>query len=405
MRILIVHNSYGAWSGEESALSNIERILKREGHEVRWFSKSSAGLSTSLKKKVRAFCSGVYSFKSQNEIHNYLQELLPDVVLVQNLYPWLSPSILKPIRLRGIPIVMRCPNYRLFCPNGLHLCAGNICERCFEAGREFWCLLKNCTQSWPKSAGYALRNFVARTTRMILDNVTVFVVLSDFQKQRFETAGIPGDQMDVLPNFTTVPPLDDNGRSFLGDKIVFAGRLSPEKGVTTFLDAARKLPHLAFVIAGNMTGMRILLRRAPSNVQFLGQVSRHALWEVYKHMRMLVVPSLCFEGFPNVLTEAMAMRKPVICSDIGGLPEIVDDGVTGLLFKPGNAEDLSFRIQSLWDRSDICRRMGRAGREKAIREYSSDKYYERLMTIFEKAIERCSPPSQSLSFSRSRLKV
>ena len=101
---------------------------------------------------------------------------------------------------------------------------------------------------------------------------------------------------------------------------------------------------------------------------------------------MIVLPSVCYETFGLCLAEAGVQGKPVICSRIGGLPEIVDDGATGLLFEPGNAEDLAEKIRYLWDRPDLCRKMGQAGREKALREYSPEKYYKRLMSVYEKAI-------------------
>lgn len=83
----------------------------------------------------------------------------------------------------------------------------------------------------------------------------------------------------------------------------------------------------------------------------------------------------------------MTQGKPVIASRIGGIPEIVDDGVTGLLFEPGNADDLAKKIRHLWDNPDICKKMGAAGRQKALSQYSPEKYYERLMTLYQKAIE------------------
>ena len=225
---------------------------------------------------------------------------------------------------------------------------------------------------------------------MILDNVTEFVVLSEFQKQRFEIAGIPERKISVLPNYAPIPRTDNDKNLYLGDKIVFAGRLSPEKGVLTFLEAAKRLPQYKFVIAGDAGDVRIKPKQILSNVQFLGHVSHSTLMKIYEQARIVIVPSLCFEGFPNVLVEAMGMSKSVICSNIGGLPEIVDDEVTGLLFEPGNAEDLAQRIRYLWDRPDVCRQMGAAGREKALQEYSPEKYYVRLMAIFDKAIEWCS---------------
>ena len=102
---------------------------------------------------------------------------------------------------------------------------------------------------------------------------------------------------------------------------------------------------------------------------------------------MFVMPSTCYDGFPSVIIEAMLRGKPVICSRIGGMPEIVDDGVTGLLFDPGDSKDLAAKIERLWTSPDLCIEMGRAGREKAVREYSPVRYYERLMNTYSRALK------------------
>jgi glycosyltransferase involved in cell wall biosynthesis len=143
---------------------------------------------------------------------------------------------------------------------------------------------------------------------------------------------------------------------------------------------------IPFKVAGAYHRLPELPHLAPSNFEFLGHLNSGKLKSFYASCRLIVLPSIGFEAFPIVLVEAMLNGKPVVCSRIGGLPEIVEDGVTGLLFEPGNAKDLADKIRYLWDRPDLCTKMGRAGREKAMREYSPDKYYERLMTAYRKAI-------------------
>ena len=162
MKILFVHNDYIKPSGEEAASGELARLMEEHGHEVRWFRKTSSSIH-GIVDKFKAFFLGVYNPQSARELAGILEEFEPDVVQVQNLYPFISTSIFKPLRLRNIPVVMRCPNYRLFCPNGLCLDSeGNVCEKCFGKGREFWCAFKNCERSRLKSIGYALRNFYAR---------------------------------------------------------------------------------------------------------------------------------------------------------------------------------------------------------------------------------------------------
>jgi glycosyltransferase involved in cell wall biosynthesis len=383
MHILIVHNDYGKFSGEEQALQTMAEVLESGGHKISWFRESSAGIGNSFAKKTHAMFSGIYSFKSRKRMDQILEHNLVDLVQVQHLYPFISPSILPACREKGVPVVMRCPNYRLFCPNGLHLSKGEICECCL-GGKEWFCILKNCEQDFTKSIGYAARNAAARLSRMIRNNVDVFVVLSHFQKRRFVAGGISADRIEILPNIAPVvegPDIAPDG----AESISFVGRVSPEKGIRQFIEAARILPRRRFMVSGNMNSQPEIKRNAPQNVSFLGFLSGNELDDVFCRSRILVFPSVWFEGFPNVIAKAMAHGKAVIASRIGALPEIVDDGVTGLLFELGNASDLADKIDYLWNRRELCQEMGRAGMAKANKEYSEEKYYERLMGIYEKA--------------------
>ena len=109
----------------------------------------------------------------------------------------------------------------------------------------------------------------------------------------------------------------------------------------------------------------------------------------YNQCRVLVVPSLWFEPFGMVVVDAMALAVPVVASRIGGLPHVVDDGVTGSLFEPGNSEDLVQQVRRLWENPQLCNQMGRAGQQKVMREYSQDAYYHNLMAVYQKAIQCC----------------
>ena len=382
MQILIAHNEYGAPSGEEQAVDSISGLLTAKGHTVFRLLRSSRGIE-GVCQKARAFFSGVYSRESRQEMANALDLHHPDLVQVQNLYPFLSPSIFKPCRQRGVPIVMRCPNYRLFCPSGLHLSHGQVCERCL-GGKEYWCVLRNCENDSFKSLGYALRNAVARITRSILDNVSIFIVLSQFQKQRFIHAGIPAHRLEILPN--VAPQVDGAGTGQIGDLVTFVGRASPEKGIGDFVAAARRLPDLAFAVAGATDRVPKLMASSPPNVRWLGFLKEKELNEAYMRSRVLVFPFRWFEGFPNVITRAMALQRPVLAARIGAVPEIVDEGRTGLLFETGNVEDLVTKLRTLYADPARCRQMGAAGRAKALSAYSPEGVYTRLMEIYQQAL-------------------
>jgi glycosyltransferase involved in cell wall biosynthesis len=383
MRVLLAHNDYGQFSGEEAAVENIAAILEAKGHEVQWMRRSSAEIGGSVRKKVGSFFSGIYSPGSRQVMARLLDRGGFDLVQVQNLYPFLSASILAVCRERSLPVVMRCPNYRLFCPSGLHLRDGGVCEDCLLGSREWHCLRHNCEGDIFKSLGYAARNAFARVTGMIRDNVTVFVVLSEFQKQRFVEAGIPPNQIEILANTAQMPA--DCGDSSEGAYVAFVGRVSEEKGIREILEAAKRLPDVPFRVAGSTNALPGIERQAPDNVEFLGFLSGATLDDFYKGARILVSPSKWFEGFPNTIAQAMAYAKPVVATRIGAAPEIVEDGVTGLLAEPGDAVDLAEKIHFLWERPEACAAMGASGRRKAQCEYSEERFYQKLMAIYAKA--------------------
>jgi glycosyltransferase involved in cell wall biosynthesis len=383
MKILLIHNNYGKTSGEEIMFNRIVELLCSHGHVVECFCRNSSEIS-SLFDKANAFFSGIYSFSSRNKMRQLLLQYKPDVIFVKNVFPQISPSVLVEARRNKIPVVMCCANYRLICPHGVFLRSGNLCEKC-SGGREYWCILHNCEGSFSKSLGYALRNYVARKNRFFLDNVTLYYVFTEFQRQLMSKKGIPPERIHVIPNM--VGSSEVATCRTLGDYVGYVGRVSPEKGVSLLLAAAAMNPDIPFKIAGAYDRMAYLLKTAPPNVEFLGHLGQDTLVRFYAGCRIVVLPSLCYETFGLSLAEAGIRGKSVICSRIGGLPEIVEDGVTGLLFEPGNAGDLAEKIRYLWDRHEVCRKMGQAGREKALREYSPEKYHERLIAVFKKAIE------------------
>jgi len=183
-----------------------------------------------------------------------------------------------------------------------------------------------------------------------------------------------------------VRPGDPPSEGRLGGYVGFAGRVSPEKGIDVLVSAARRCPQIQFRFAGNYNLMPSVLRKAPGNCAFLGQLGPRDMTDFYAASRLVVVPSVWYEAFGLCAVESQAHGRAVICSRIGALPEIVVDGETGLCFEAGNADQLAEKIRYLWERPGLCREMGMAVRERVLREYSPGRYYERLMAAYEKAV-------------------
>jgi glycosyltransferase involved in cell wall biosynthesis len=387
MDVLIVHNDYGGLSGEEAVVESQAKLLQEHAHQVVFFRRGSAEIDHMSFGRMRAFVNGVYSVPAKKTMRDLIAKHKPDVVHIHNLFPLISPSVLTVCRETQVPVVMTVHNYRLVCPNGLHMPKGRyeICEKC-RGGREYWCIIKNCERNGLKSLGYALRGYVSSHLGFFTRNVTLFACLTEFQRQRLIAEGYPRERLRVIPNMYPGGMEVEGDGNERGDFVAFVGRISPEKGIGLLLSATEKLRSIPFRLAGSYEAMPHLLRGAPANVSFLGRLEKAALSKLYEQSRLVVLCSTCFEGFPMAIVEAMAHAKPVIAPRIGGIPEIVDDGVTGLLFAPGDLNDLVEKVRYLWARPDLGRQMGQAGRLKALHEYSPETYYRRLMSTYEDAM-------------------
>jgi glycosyltransferase involved in cell wall biosynthesis len=276
---------------------------------------------------------------------------------------------------------MTLHNYRMLCPSGLLLSRGELCHRCVE-GTELSCVLRNCEHSLPKSLGYAARNWFARK-RGTFGKVTRFIALTEFQRRQL-SACLPKDRIRVLPN-PVATPVEAGGPAPNG-YVGFAGRLSPEKGVDTLIEAARCTPDLEFRFAGDSARMQRSVARAPANCRFLGFLGKADLAAFYAGARVMVLPSIWYEALPISLLEAMAHGKAVLCSHIGALPDIVEPGVAGFTFEARSAKSLSDALRWLWPQQGLLDLAGTRARAKVQRAYSDRHYGMRLLEVYREAM-------------------
>jgi len=384
MRFLFIHNNYANNnSGEEIASKGLAEILVNNGHEVEWYRKHSDIIGNSILKNFSAFFLALYNPNTIKELKKIIKVFKPDVIQIQNLYPFISPAIIRPFKKMGIPIVMRCPNYRLFCPTGLHLDAkGRICELCLSKGKELNCIKKKCEKSFYKSTGYALRNFFGRTIWGLYRNVDRYIVQSNFQKNKFIENGIPKEKIFVVPGLT--PSLYNFSINKNPQYVSFIGRISLEKGILEFLSCAKELPQIPFVVIGEITQELQYLKNASSkNVDWVGFQSGERLDQWFQDSRIVVVPSKWYEGFPNVITQAMNHSRPVITSNLGAMASIIDNEKNGLLFEKGNYIDLKEKVNHLYQDEKLCKLYGENAFNKAKIEYSSKAIYNSLLKVYK----------------------
>jgi len=385
MKILFIHNEYAKLSGEEQSVINLTHLLAEHGHTVELQTRSSAEISNSFLGKVKSFFTGIHNPCAVRDVCQKINNFKPDIVQVQNLYPLFSPSIIPAIKKMGIPIVMRCPNYRLFCPNGLcYDTNGQICEQCF-GGHESNCFIKNCLGSRGKSLGYAIRNATARMTGRILNYVDMFIVQTEFQRRKFIDQGIPESKLAILPGIAPkIEPPPQNWPT--GNSVTYIGRVSEEKGIFDFLKAAENLPQIPFSVAGSYDNYPDLPQKSPQNVKWLGFLRGESLRQAYLDARIVVVPSRCYEGFPNVIVTAMMLERPVIATNLGSASTIITHDIDGRLFPFNDLDTLTTSIAELYNNETACRRLALKGHETATERFSAASVYETLVKIYRKLV-------------------
>jgi glycosyltransferase involved in cell wall biosynthesis len=391
MKIILVHNTYQEAGGEDVAFESEKRLLERAGHGVIPFVRSNTELqSADFLDRIAIAPRMIWSSKTRHEFAAILEAKRPDIVHVHNTFLAISPSIYSACSERSIPVVQTLHNFRLLCPAGNFFRDGSICNECVDHSLlrsvRYGCYRK----SRAATAAVALMLTLHRALDTWRASVTRFIALTEFAKERFLAAGFPSEKVVVKPNFTDPDPRERVGS---GEYALYIGRLLENKGLRVLLNAWKKLPaQYPLHIVGQGPEQAALEAEARelglSEVAFLGRLPRSAVIEAIKGARFIIVPSTLYEGLPMCIVESFACGTPVLCSKLGGLTEIVDDHLTGLHFKPGNAEDLAKTVEWAWNHPLSLAQMGRAARRKYETDYSAERNYLLLMGIYEQALAR-----------------
>lgn len=326
MRILIVHSRYlsGAASGENRVVEDEARLLKQAGHDVRVFAPEPD--ASGLVGQFHAGTSAIWSARSTRAVDRIVREHGVEVVHVHNMFPTLSPAVLRAAASASAAVVVTLHNFRFMCLPANLLRDGRPCEDC--VGHLPWRgVIHRCYRDSALGSAALAGSLGLHRGLRTFDLVTRYLAVSEFVRGKHVQAGIPADRVRVKPNFTW--PVDR--RSGPGDYFLFLGRLAHEKGVDTLLGAWRLMgsspPPLLVVGDGPDGGA--LRAAAPPGVEFRGQVPATDVPGILAHARALLVPSRWYEAAPRSIIEAYAAGVPVLASDLGALPEAIVDGVSG----------------------------------------------------------------------------
>ena len=390
MKVLLGHNFYRslAPSGEDVVFHNEQALLEKNGIEVVSYERHNDDIDVSnLQGKVKVAIEGAWSGRTYDELRQLIERHKPIIAHFHNTFPLITPSAWAACQDSGVPVVQTLHNYRFVCPGALLQRGGRPCEACLRKSLlpalSYRCyresLLATAAQVWMITYNRWKRSFRTLVNR--------YVALTAFAAGRLEAGGLPGERIEVKPNFLCQSP--ERGR-VREPYAVFVGRLSREKGVETLIETWPKVSGLGLQVLGDGPLRTMLAKRSAQvglDVKFLGYRKKEDVMDIVSKAALLIIPSECYEGFPMAVLEAYACGTPVVASRIGSLAEIVLDGETGLLFEPLNAWDLAAKVNVLTADRELSSRLGRHAREEFDKKYTAETNYKILMGIYDRAIE------------------
>jgi glycosyltransferase involved in cell wall biosynthesis len=407
MKVLSLHNRYRQSGGEDRVALLEAEMLRAHGIDV-VAPDFQNSFRTGVAASLQAGWSADWSSASYDLVYGLCMQHRPDVAHVHNFWMKLTPAVHAACQAAGVPTVQTLHNFRLLCANSLFLRNGKVCEDCL--GRSPW---RGVARKCYRESALAS----AAVVRMIVDNrkrgtwcrdVDAYIALTEHSRAKFVAGGLPSDRIFIKPNF-----LNSVDRSWqapsLSNKVLYAGRLSPEKGLAQLIEAwaftvaCREAKLLIIGDGPDRESLEKLARshhRATSGVVFLGQCSNEEVRRLLQHARAAVLPSLCFENFPNLIAEAYCAGRAVVASDLGALRELVDHGRTGLRCENGNIVSWSQALARVLDEDDFVDRAGAEGRSEFLKKYTAEHNFEQLMRIYYFVIEQKGNPLSSQSLSK-----
>jgi glycosyltransferase involved in cell wall biosynthesis len=389
MKIFIAHNAYQKHGGEDVAVEAEARLLEHNGDTVIRYGRSNEELRGNGALRWLGNGGGaIWSQSSYQTVRKILGEEQPDIAHFHNTFPLISPAAYFACVEGGVPVVQTLHNYRIICPGGQLLRNGEICEECVGKGIPWRGVVHACYRGSTVAT--------AATTAMLAvhsglgtwqKRVSMYIALSEFARSKFIEGGLPARRIAVKPNFAE---RGANGKSNIGDYVLYVGRLSHEKGPQLLPAAWRGLKaQIPLHVVGDGPLEQAMRAQVDASLRPLihlkGRCAPEQVASLMVGARCLVVPSITYENFPLCVVEAYSCGLPVLASRIGSLAEIVRDGVTGLHFEPGNRDDLAAKVEWAWTHPREMAEMGRDARKEFETKYTAQRNYKMLKEIYRRA--------------------
>lgn len=401
MKVLLVNKFHWPKGGSEKYYFELGELLKQHGHEVAYFSmEDEKNISTGDKEyfvpkfdlnnssKLKAL-DVIYNKKNQKIMEYALDDFKPDIVHLNNFQRQLSASIIKPCVDRNIPIVFTAHDVQAICPAITMMDNDkNPCELCI-GGRYINCIKKSCNKgSKLKSILGALEGYYYRKNKIYTDKISYIITPSEFYRKKFIEDGVNENKIKAIHNSIIMGDynvkVEDEGYA------LYFGRLSKEKGILNLINAFKKCKKGTLYIAGegpekDTIENIIKENKLEKRVKLLGFLNKEEMTEVTRKCKFVVVPSIWYENCPYSVLETLAIGKPVIGSNMGGIPELVSDNENGYIYD--TIEELTEKMNMLFSDEEIVKKFSKKSKELAKEKYDREVYYSELKNIYDKVVE------------------
>jgi glycosyltransferase involved in cell wall biosynthesis len=339
---------------------------------------------------LNAVKNSIYSTEAKSNLKLLLDKYPIDIVHLNNIHHYLTPaSIIPEIKRRNIPIIWTLHDYVILCPNTTFISNEKICQKC-KKHKYYQCILNKCKKQSAQASFVAALESYANKFSNPYKHVDYFLCPSEFIKNKFESFGFEKGKLKQVYNLFDVDSvsgqLDESSQTNIKPYIVYVGNILRVKGIFTLVKAMIGLDLELRVIGSgeHFDELEELVETAQiRNVKLMGKMAKEDVFRSVKSASFVVVPSEWYENLPYSLIEALLLEKPVLGADIGGIPELVINDVTGLLFQPGDTADLRLKIQMMMSDKERLIHMGKQAREHALKLVNHKTFASNLSPIFE----------------------
>jgi len=389
MKLLLAHNRYRQWGGEDEVFLRESELLRSGGHEVLEYTPHNSEIAEDgILNKAKIAMRTLWARDSVARLRSLLRDERPDVAHFHNTFPLISPAAYYACQEEGIPVVQSLHNPRLVCPAATLHREGSVCEECVGRVVPWPGVVHACYHnSYLQTAVVAGMLAGHRLLGTWREQVDAYIVFTEFFRQKFVGAGLPREKIFVKPHFLSTDP---GMKQKMGDYALFLGRLAPGKGLHTLLEAFAILQNaIPLHIVGDgplraeLEGQKN--RACLSSVSFRGWLPREQTLETMSGARFLIFPSEGLETFGLTIIEAFGTGVPVIASRLGPMMEVLEEGKTGLHFAAGDPNDLASKALWAWTHVKQMEVMGRAARAEYQAKYTAERNYQLLMEIYSRA--------------------